>query len=227
MRRAHPTLPLPLTTSKLANKLPHESSQVSAHALSQADHYAHAHASQKLNPDAKTEQHDDVLGELMAKLNEQQNIKRDGGVPLADDVSSQDTDPFANTPPTGSTATSDSNDTTAMENMKRQLELATERMAQMELELTQSRARQASEQQPELTQPRIHRATEQSTSASFPSTSQGYAFASLGGPQVTYSNNDSRRASPLDLNSQQQVLAMHGGFQSGTLAPPPLFTSQK
>lgn len=227
MKRAHPTLPLPLTTSKLANKLPHESPKVTAHALSQANHRTHAHASQKLNPDAKTEQHDDVLGELMAKLNEQQNIKHDGGVPLADDVSSQDTDPFANTPPAGSTATSDSNDTTAMENMKRQLELATERMAQMELELTQSRARQTSEQQPELTQPRIHRATaEQSASASFHSTSQAYPFASLLGTQVTYSN-DSRRASPLDLNSQQQALAMHGGFQSGTLAPPPLFTSQK
>ena len=163
----------------------------------------------------------------MAKLNEQQNTKHSGGVPLADDMSSQDTDPFANTPPTGSTATSDSNDTTVMENMKRQLELATERMAQMELELTQSRARQPLEQA-ELVQPRYHRATEQSATPSFPSTTQGFPFVSLSGPQGNYNNNaDSRRTSPLDLNSQQQALAMNGGFQSGTLAPPPFFASQK
>jgi hypothetical protein len=157
----------------------------------------------------------------MAKLNEQQNTKH---VPLADDISSQDTDPFANTPPTGSTATSESTDTTAMENMKRQLELATERMAQMELELTQTRARQPSEH-PELAQTRYHRATEQPVNASFPSTAQGFPFVSL--PPVSYNNVDSRRTSPLDLNSQQQALAMSGGFQSGSLAPPPLFATQK
>lgn len=164
----------------------------------------------------------------MAKLNEQQNNKHDGGVALADDTSSQGTDPFASTPPAGSTATSESPDTTIMENMKRQLELATERMAQMELELTKTRTFQTSEQ-PELTQARYNRMPEQSTSASFPSTSQGYAFPTLSGPQVAYnhSNPDSRRTSPLDLNSQQQALAMHGGFQSGTLAPPPFFASQK
>jgi hypothetical protein len=156
----------------------------------------------------------------MAKLNEQQNTKH---VPLADEISSQDTDPFANTPPTGSTATSDSNDTTAMENMKRQLELATERMAQMELELTQSRARQPAEQ-PELAQRHYHRATEQSANVSFPSAAQGFPFVSL--PQGSY-NIESRRTSPLDLNSQQQALALSGGFQSGTLAPPPLFATQK
>jgi hypothetical protein len=160
----------------------------------------------------------------MAKLNEQQNTKRDGGVPLRDDSSSQVTDPFAHTPPAGSTATSDSNDTTAMENMKRQLELATERMAQMELELTQTRIRQTSEL-PDLTQGRIHRPTEHSVHASFPPTGQGPHFTSLG----AYDNfaTDSRRASPLDLNSQQQALGQSGGFQSGTLAPPPFFTDRK
>ena len=70
----------------------------------------------------------------MAKLNKQQNTMHGGGVPLADDISSQGTDRFAGTPPAaGSTATSDSNDTAAMENMKRQLELATERMARWNL----------------------------------------------------------------------------------------------
>ena len=162
----------------------------------------------------------------MAKLNQQQNTKHDGGVPLGDDSSSQATDPYANTPPTGSTATSDSNDTTAMENMKRQLELATERMAQMELELTQTRVRQTSEL-PDRTQIRIHRPSEQSASASFPPTSHGPPFTSLGRSAYDDSANDSRRASPLDLNSHQQALGQSGGFQSGTLAPPPFFTGHK
>lgn len=162
----------------------------------------------------------------MAKLNEQQNTKPSGGVPLTDDISSQGTDPFAGTPPAGgSTATSDSNDTTAMENMKRQLELATERMAQMELELTQSRTRQASEQA-ELPQPHYHRTAEQPANASFPNTAQGFPFVSLP-PQGAYTNIDSRRTSPSDLNSQQQALAMHGAYQTGTLAPPPFFATQK
>jgi hypothetical protein len=183
-----------------------------------------AHTLKKTKTDSRSEEHD-VLDELMAKLNEQQHTKRDGGVPLGpDDSSSQTTDPFANTPPAGSTATSDSNDTTAMENMKRQLELATERMAQMELELTQTRIRQTSEL-PDLTQGRIHRPSEHSVHASFPPTGHGPSFTSLG----AYDNSatDSRRASPLDLDSQQQALGLSGGFQSGALAPPPFFTGHK
>jgi hypothetical protein len=227
MKRTAAALPLPLTTSKLVNKLPRESPKVNR-TLYHKPITAPTHTSQKNKTDLKGEQHDDVLGELMAKLNEQQNNKLDGGVPLVDDISSQGTDPFANTPPAGSTATSDSNDTTAMENMKRQLELATERMAQMELELTKSRAHQTSEQ-PEPTHPRYHRPIDQSASASFPSASQGYPFPSINEPQTTYNNigADARHPSPQDLNSQQQALAMNGGFQSGTLAPPPYFTSQE
>lgn len=162
----------------------------------------------------------------MAKLNEQQNTKHDGGVLLGDDSSSQATDPYANTPPAGSTATSDSNDTTAMENMKRQLELATERMAQMELELTQTRIRQTVEL-PDLTQSRMHRPSEQSVSASFPTSTHGPPFTSFGGSAYETPAADSRRASPLDLNSQQHAISMSGGFQSGTLAPPPFFTGHK
>jgi hypothetical protein len=226
MKRTGSTLPLPLTTSKLVNKLPRESPKViHTHGAKPDNATRLTHTPQKHKTDAKGEQHDDVLGELMAKLNEQQNTKLTGGVPLADDISSQGTDPFAGTPPAGgSTATSDSNDTAAMENMKRQLELATERMAQMELELTQTRARQPSEQA-ELAQPRYHRTTEQPVNASFPPTGQGFPFVSL--PQGAYNNIDSRRTSPSDLNSQQQALAMNGGYQTGTLAPPPFFATQK
>jgi len=181
-----------------------------------------AHTLQKTKTDSRSEEHD-VLDELMAKLNEQQHTKRDGGVPLGDDSSSQATDPFANTPP-DITATPDSIETTAMENMKKQLELATERMAQMELELTQTRIRQTSEL-PDLTQGRIYRPSEQSVHASFPPTGHGPPFTSLGA--YDSSATDSRRASPLDLNSQQQALGLSGGFQSGTLAPPPYFTGHK
>ena len=185
-----------------------------------------SHFTQKTKTDSRSEEHD-VLDELMAKLNEQQNTKHDGGVPLGDDSSSQATDPYANTPPAGSTATSDSNDTTAMENMKRQLELATERMAQMELELTQTRIRQTSEMI-ELTQNRMQRPSEQSVSASSPPAVHGPPFtSSLGGTAYDNSVTDSRCASPLDLNSQQQALGQSGGFQSGTLAPPPFFTGHK
>jgi hypothetical protein len=227
MKRTAATLPLPLTTSKLINKLPRDSPKVTRTRCHKPTTAPFTHTSQKHKADTTVEEHDDVLGELMAKLTEQQNIKHDGGVSLADDTSSQNTDPFALTPPAGSTATSDSTDTNAMENMKRQLELATERMAQMELELTKSRARQTLEQ-PELTQPRYHRTAEPSGSASFPPPLQGYPFVSLSGPQVVYNpTSDSRRPSPPDLNAQQQALAMSGGFQSGSLAPPPFFATQK
>ena len=127
MKRTAAALPLPLTTSKLANTLatkhPRESPKVNCATPLRASLRISilTHTPQKAQAEHKTEEHD-VLDELMAKLNEHQNSKHEGGVPLEDDSSSQNTDPFAdNTPPAGSTATSDSNDMSAMDDMKRQL----------------------------------------------------------------------------------------------------------
>lgn len=214
MRRTNTNLPLPLTTSRLVNKLPRNSPKVPSTLFHKPSSRINTliHTSQKSKSDAKSEEND-VLGELMAKLNEQKINAHDGGVPLDDESSSQNTDTFANTPPAGSTATSDSNDTSMMENMKRALDLANERMAQMELELSQSRIRQNAEQHP--------------IAAPFPAPAPVFPLPSLGGARAVYDGPESKRTSPLDLNSQSQGLGPNGSFQGGTLAPPPFFAGQK
>lgn len=209
MKRSMAALPLPLTTSKLANKLPRESPKVSpANTHLRRLPRTFAHIPQKNKSESKTDEHDDVLGELMAKLNEHHISKHEGGVALHEDSSSQSTDPYANTPPAGSTATSDSNDTSTMENMKRQLELATERMAQMELELTKTRLRQASEQP---------------VGPSYPAVTSGFPYTSLGDSNVSHHGSGSKRTSPFDPNAQPPALNVNNGFQGGGLAPPPFF----
>lgn len=166
-----------------------------------------AYISLKNKSETKTDEHDDVLGELIAKLNEHHISKHDGGVILHEDSSSQSTDPYANTPPAGSTATSESNEASTIENMKRQLELATERMAQMELELTKTRLRQA---------------TEQPVGPPFQATASGFPYTSLGDSSAVYHGPGSKRTSPFDPSAQPPALSVTG-FQSGALAPPPFF----
>lgn len=213
MKRANTNLPLPLTTSRLVNKLPRDSPKVPSPLYPKLSHPNDLiDISQKSKSDAKSEEND-VLGELMAKLNEQKNNKRDGGVPLDEENSSQGTSPFANTPPAGSTATSDSNDSSMLENLKRQLELATERMAQMELELSQSRIRQAAEQQPI--------GTPLQTAAA------GFPLPSLVGAHAAYEGAEPKRPSPLDLSSHPHGLGLNAGFQGGSLAAPPFLSAQK
>jgi hypothetical protein len=149
----------------------------------------------------------------MAKLNEQQRNTYHGGVALDDDNSSSATDPFAaDTPPTDSRATSDSPpETTQVEQLKKQLELATERMAQMELEVTQSRL--------------TRHTVEQAIGSPFPA-AQDIAYSSFSGVPVL-SSGLSRRNSPSQMNNQQAAFAMNGFAHGGLLPAPTFFNGQK
>ena len=151
-----------------------------------------------------------MLDELMAKLNEQNRGSYQGGVSLDDDSSSSVTDPFAtNTPPTESRATSDSPpEMTQVEQLKKQLELATERMAQMELEVTQSRL--------------TRHTVEQAIGSPFPA-AQDIAYNSFGAAPVAFNSDVSRRTSPLEHVNQQQSLGLNGLVQNGGLMPAPAF----
>lgn len=146
----------------------------------------------------------------MAKINEQKRSSYQGGVSLDDDSSSSATDPFAaNTPPTESRATSDSPpETDQVEQLKKQLELATERMAQMEFEVTQSRL--------------TRHTVEQALGSPYPA-AQDIAYNSFSGAPVAYSAGASRRTSPLEHATQQQSLGLSGLVHGGNLMPAPAF----
>lgn len=84
------------------------------------------------------------VDQLLARLSQQQQEasrqKQQQDENTDGDSSSSPTDPFANTPPTESVANSDGRpDAAEVFRLKKELELTRERMAQMDLELTQSR----------------------------------------------------------------------------------------
>ena len=83
------------------------------------------------------------VNQLLAKLTQQQAVHFRQKQQLDEtdsDNSSSATDPFANTPPTGSVDNSDGRpDSAELFRLKKELELTKERMAQMEIEVNQSR----------------------------------------------------------------------------------------
>lgn len=83
------------------------------------------------------------INQILAKLTQQQEVlarqKQQVEENEGDDSSSA-TDPYANTPPTESVDTSDGRpDSAEVFRLKKELELTRERMAQMEIEVNQSR----------------------------------------------------------------------------------------
>ena len=87
---------------------------------------------------------DSPVNQLLARLTQQQEVlahrKQQQLEENEGDGSSSATDPYANTPPTESVGNSDGRpDSADFLRLKKELELARERMAQMELEVTQSR----------------------------------------------------------------------------------------
>lgn len=89
---------------------------------------------------------DSPVNQLLARLTQQQEVLARQKQQLDEnegDGSSSATDPYANTPPTASATNSDGRpDSAEFLALKKELELAKERMAQMELEVTQSRLAQ-------------------------------------------------------------------------------------
>ena len=181
LKRSSSAYPLPLTTSKLVNQLPPKSSpkvglhHVSCHPVLHALillQKTHASGFEKSPVEA-----------LLAKLAEQQaalSHQRSNGENDAEDASSSATDPYANTPPTD--ATSDGRpDAAEVLRLKKELALATERMAQMDMQLAKERnVRMSQAELDELTQSRIAQHTvEQAIGSPFPG-AQNLAF-NMGG----------------------------------------------
>jgi len=96
---------------------------------------------------------------LLAKLSEQQNLRSHQKQTTdnnAEDGSSSATDPYATTPPTESAASDGRPDAAEVFRLKKELALATERMAQMDLQLTMERHERVNQaEMDDLTQSRI------------------------------------------------------------------------
>ncbi|KAK5122733.1 hypothetical protein LTR85_003648 [Meristemomyces frigidus] len=128
LKRSSSAYPMPLTTSRLGNQLPTVSPK-------------------------KTENPVDAL---LAKLTEQQHSRQK----VDEDSSSSATDPYATTPPTESLANSNDGRPDAVEvfRLKRELELATHRMAQMDLQLSRERQERIELDQSRITQHTVEQA---------------------------------------------------------------------
>ncbi|GIZ46629.1 hypothetical protein CKM354_000974800 [Cercospora kikuchii] len=121
LKRTASAMPLPLTTSRFANRGPPPQFNM-AHQDSPA-----------------------VVAELMAKVKARQELhsrqKREVEDSENRSASPTNTDPYSNTPPTGQNSDEEQADNEVYR-LKRELDLANERMAQMNLQLTQSRLAQ-------------------------------------------------------------------------------------
>ncbi|CAK1362112.1 Meiotic coiled-coil protein 2 [Cercospora beticola] len=121
LKRTASAMPLPLTTSRFANRGP--------------------------PPQFNMAHHDSpaVVAELMAKVKARQEMhsrqKREVEDSENRSTSPTNTDPYSNTPPTGQNSDEEQADNEVYR-LKRELDLANERMAQMNLQLTQSRLAQ-------------------------------------------------------------------------------------
>ena len=121
---------------------------------------------------------------LLARLTEQQAVQSRQKLSVendAEDSSSSATDPYANTPPTESVVSDGRPDAAEVLRLKKELALATERMAQMDLQLSKERQERIGQADvDELTQSRIAQHTvEQAIGSPFPS-AQHLAF-NMGG----------------------------------------------
>jgi len=136
-------------------------------------------------------QNDSPVNELLARLTQQQQAlyrqKEQVDESAHDNSSSSSaTDPYANTPPTESVANSDGRpDAAEVLRLQKELECAKERMAQMDLELTQSRI--------------TRHTVEEAIGSPFPAAQQ-LAF-NIGGAAA---NNGQGRASPFRPGNQVQ-----------------------
>ena len=173
---------MPLTTSKLANQLSARNSpKVSDHFV--GDYFMDS----ILTSVQKMSNENSPVDQLLARITQQQEVlsrqKQKLGENDEEDGSSSATDPYANTPPTESVANSDGRpDAAEVFRLKKELELASERMAQMELELTQSRI--------------TKHTVEEAIGSPFPA-AQHLAF-NIGGPNMLPPQNGFQgRASPL------------------------------
>ena len=179
----HSSNGLPLTTSKLANQLPvRRSPQVRKRFILREANETDIDISQKSESVQQS-----PVEQLLAKLTQQQEAlsrkKQHQSENSGGDGSSSATDPYANTPPTESVANSDGRpDAVEVFRLKKELELAQERMAQMDLELTQSRI--------------TKHTVEEAIGSPFPA-AQHLAYNITGSGMHSFQNGYQGRASPI------------------------------
>lgn len=138
MKRSASMMPLPLTTSKLINRLPglvQGSPKVRCYQESPANTIDTDSALQQATMQKEEASPDD---ELLAILTQRVNISQEKEV---DDSSSSATDPYATTPPTESLASTSGGRPDAAEVLRLQKELALtqQRMVQMDMQLARER----------------------------------------------------------------------------------------
>ncbi|OQN98689.1 hypothetical protein B0A48_15355 [Cryoendolithus antarcticus] len=158
---------------------------------------------------------DDVLSVLMAKLNEQQyrqpsvNKSSAGSADDDDDNSSIITNPYAaSTPPAdGTTDSNSASDANEVERLKKQLEFANQRMAQMDIELNQTRL--------------AHHTVEQVISSPYPAP-QNIQYNPFNGPLPAYNGAVTRQTTPFDYGGPPQSFGPAAMSHNG-LMPAPAF----
>ncbi|GAB7365395.1 hypothetical protein MBLNU230_g6473t1 [Neophaeotheca triangularis] len=139
LKRNFSAMPLPLGKSKHVNKAVARDREGSE--VSKRFHISNSAPSLTLLTPSKKENME-PMEELMAKLaHQQKQLNRTQQMLAArnDDNSSTVTDPFAGTPPTESNTSDGRPDAAEVFKLKKELEIATNRLAQMDLELEQSR----------------------------------------------------------------------------------------
>ncbi|KAI7545128.1 hypothetical protein KC317_g15813, partial [Hortaea werneckii] len=153
LKRNTSVYPPPLTTSKLQNQLPPTTSSKKI----QGPSFEKSSVEALLNR---------ISEQQALQSRQKQQVEND-----TEDTSSSSTDPYATTPPTAGLANSDDRpDAAEVLRLKKELALATERMAQMDLQLTKERQDRMSQAEiDELTQSRIAQHTvEQAIGSPFP-----------------------------------------------------------
>ncbi|KAI7361471.1 hypothetical protein KC354_g8059, partial [Hortaea werneckii] len=209
LKRNSSVYPPPLTTSKLQNQLPPTTSSKKL----QGSPFEKSPVKALLNK----------LSEQQASQSRQnQQVEND-----AEDTSSSGTDPYANTPPTAGFANSDGRpDAAEVLRLKKELALATERMAQMDLQLAKERQdRMSQAEMDELTQSRIAQHTvEQAIGSPFPG-AQNLAFNMTGGMTLPTTMPMRSLAEPIP-SYHRSALGFDRGYTPGYTPPATPFYGQ-
>ncbi|KAK6411745.1 hypothetical protein LTR95_018056, partial [Oleoguttula sp. CCFEE 5521] len=209
MERHKNAIPLPLTTSAFNDQVPRGPPKVDLPICAHDNTILTCSQKPKINED-------DVLSVLMAKLNEQQyrqpsvNKSSAGSADDDDDNSSIVTNPYAmSTPPAdGTTDSNSASDANEVARLKKQLELANQRMAQMDIELNQTRL--------------AHHTVGQVISSPYPAP-QNLQYNPFSGPLPAYNGALTRQTTPFDYGGPPQSFGGPAPMSHRGLMPAPAF----
>ncbi|WPH04226.1 Hypothetical protein R9X50_00711500 [Acrodontium crateriforme] len=206
LKRSTSAMPIPLTTSKLINQLPLQGDDSpKARTLS---------STRKLVLKLMDLQAQNVgvqrnpVDDLLSKLTEHQAVLSRQKQEIEESSSSTGTDPYATTPPTDTITHSHDGRPDAAEvfRLKKELELAKERMAQMDIQLSRERDERIAQAEIDFTQSQLARSTvEAAIGSPFPSAPH-LAFNMAHQGPAPVGMNGHGRASPAYPNQRGLVI---------------------